>query len=318
MPVEQSIRWGRIMGVAAVVALAIALVLALAANTFLVNMETRAAAPRDGGRLVTTTIAQANVRVEGQGPAVVLIHGFSAALDWWDEIAPSLARTHRVIRLDLLGHGGTAAPRAGYEIERQAALVAAVLDKLDVDRISVIGHSMGGEVATALLEARPDRIDRLVLIDTPPTEDTTFDLVTRAYLFPVLGQALTHWRTDSALGRGLAQGFALGFAVPPRFIADARQLTYTASRSAHDASVAYRRWLPMAERLAQVKPVPPLLVIMGALDAIVPARSGKLYEQVPGARVVVLDGVGHSPMVEAPSKTIDLLELFLTSAPRKL
>jgi pimeloyl-ACP methyl ester carboxylesterase len=272
-------------------------------------METRAAAPRDGGRLVTTEIAQANVRVEGRGPTVVLIHGFSAALDWWDEIAPSLARRHRVIRLDLLGHGGTAAPRSGYEIERQAALVVAVLDKLDVDRISLIGHSMGGEVATALLEARPDRVDRLVLIDTPPTEATTFDLLTRAYLFPVLGQALSHWRTDSALRRGLAQGFAPGFAVPPRFVADAQQLTYTAFRSAHEASVAYRRWLPISERLAQVKPVPPLLVILGELDAIVPARKAKLYyEQVPGAKMVVLDGVGHSPMVEAPKETTDLLE----------
>jgi pimeloyl-ACP methyl ester carboxylesterase len=312
MPIQQSLRWGRIMGVAFFTALVIALVMTLAANTFIVNMETRAAAPRDGGRPVTTLIAQANVRVEGQGPTVVLIHGFSAALDWWDGIAPSLAGTHRVIRLDLIGHGGTEAPRSGYEIERQAALVAAVLDALGVDRVSVIGHSMGGEGATALLEARPQSIDRIVLIDTPPTEDAVFDLLTRAYLFPVLGQALSHLRTDSALRRGLAQGFAPGFAVPPRFVADARQLTYTASSSAHDASVAYRRWLPMSERLAKVQPAPPVLVILGALDAIVPARNALLYEQVPGARVVVLDGVGHSPMVEAPAKTIDLLEVFLT------
>jgi hypothetical protein len=73
-----------------VVAVLAALAGALAANTVRANMETRSAASRDGGRLVTTNIAQANVRVEGDGPAVVLIHGFCAALDWWDEIAPSL------------------------------------------------------------------------------------------------------------------------------------------------------------------------------------------------------------------------------------
>jgi pimeloyl-ACP methyl ester carboxylesterase len=82
--------------------------------------------------------------------------------------------------------------------------------------------------------------------------------------------------------------------------------------------VAYRRWLPISERLAKVQPAPALLVILGALDAIVPARHAKLYEEVPGARVVVLDGVVHSPMVEAPAKTLDLLEVFLTSARRKL
>jgi pimeloyl-ACP methyl ester carboxylesterase len=290
------------------VAILASLVVALAANTFLVNVETRTAAPRGGGRLVATDIAQANVRGEGEGPAVVLIHGFSAALDWWDDIAPSLAKTHRVIRLDLIGHGGTAAPRSGYDIPHQAAFVGAVLDKLGVDRVTVIGHSMGGEVATALAEARPRRIDRVVLIDTPPADEVEFDAVTRAYLFPVIGQVLAHLRTDTALRRGLAQGFAPGFAVPPRFVADVRQLTYTAFRSAHAESAAYRAQRAVSDRLTALDPVPPTLVIFGALDAIVSPQSAALFERVPEAKVVVLPGVGHSPMVEAPAKVIELIE----------
>src|SRR5262249_55520458 len=105
----------------------------LIANAFIVNGKTRAALPRDGGAIIDTGIVAANVRSEGDGPAVVLIHGFSAAIDWWDDIAPRLAAAHRVIRVDLIGHGGTAAPDRGYSIERQAALVGAVLDKLGVD-----------------------------------------------------------------------------------------------------------------------------------------------------------------------------------------
>ena len=119
---------------------------ALAVNTLVVNMATRGAVPRDNGRLIATDVVQANVRVEGEGFAVVLIHRFSPALDWWEEIAPSLARTHRVIRLDLIGHGGTAAARSGYEITRQAALV----------------------------EACPRRIDRVILIDMPASGDVAF------------------------------------------------------------------------------------------------------------------------------------------------
>ena len=84
-------------------------------------------------------------------------------------IAPALATDHRVIRVDLIGHGGTAAPAAGYTIPRQAELVAAVLDRLGVDRVTVIGHSMGGEVATALAERNPARIAAMILIDSPPT-----------------------------------------------------------------------------------------------------------------------------------------------------
>lgn len=155
---------------------------ALGVNTIAVDSKTRAAAARSGGTVMDTGIVPANVKVEGEGPPIVLIHGFGAALDWWDDIAPALAADHRVIRLDLIGHGGTEAPASGYTIERQAKLVAAVLDKLGVDRVIAIGHSMGGEVATALAEVNPERVERLVLIDSPPKPETTFKLGTRLAL----------------------------------------------------------------------------------------------------------------------------------------
>jgi pimeloyl-ACP methyl ester carboxylesterase len=107
------------------------------------------------------------VKVEGAGPAITFIHGFGGAIDWWDDLASELATDHRVIRIDLIGHGGTAAPSSGYAIARQGALVSVILDKLGIDRTTVVGHSMGGEVATALAELRPERIERLIFIDTP-------------------------------------------------------------------------------------------------------------------------------------------------------
>ncbi len=115
-------------------------IVGLAANTMWVDSETRPAAERDGGTIVQTGIVPANVKVEGKGPAIVLIHGFGAAIDWWDDVAQALATNHLVIRVDLIGHGGTAAPDSGYSIERQGELVSAVLDKLGVNRVTVIGH----------------------------------------------------------------------------------------------------------------------------------------------------------------------------------
>jgi hypothetical protein len=110
-------------GVAAI-AIAVALAVALAANTIAVDAVTRAATARSVGSVMETGVVPANVKVEGEGTPIVLIHGFGTALDWWDEIAPRLAAGHRVIRLDLIGHGGTEAPASGYTIERQAKLVA--------------------------------------------------------------------------------------------------------------------------------------------------------------------------------------------------
>src|SRR5579884_1428701 len=98
-------------------------------NAYWVDSRTRAAMAREGGQVMNTSLVPANVRVLGSGPAIVMIHGFGAAIDWWDLIAPQLASDHRVICIDLIGHGGTAAPASGYSIERQAALVSSVLDQ---------------------------------------------------------------------------------------------------------------------------------------------------------------------------------------------
>jgi pimeloyl-ACP methyl ester carboxylesterase len=288
---------------------------ALAANTLVVDSRTRPAMARSGGRIVDTPVVAANVAEVGAGPAIVMIHGFGAAIDWWDEIAPALATDHRVVRIDLIGHGGTAAPASGYTIPRQAELVAAVLDRLGVDRVTVIGHSMGGEVATALAERNPARIAAMILIDSPPTAGTTFTIMTDAAMTPVLGELLSHFETNEAIRRGLAQGFAPGFPVPEKFAADLEQLTYTAFRSAHEESIAYRAAKPTNERLAALTPVPPLLALTGTEDAIVPPEHAKYFAQVPGAKVVMIEGAGHSPMVEKPARTLELIRGFLTPKP---
>jgi pimeloyl-ACP methyl ester carboxylesterase len=291
-------------------ALALAAV-ATIANALWVDARTRAAGARTGGQVMATEVVPANVAVQGAGPPIVMIHGFGAAMDWWDGIAPALATDHRVIRIDLIGHGGTTAPRAGYSIERQAALVSTILDQLGVDRVTVIAHSMGGEVATALAEMKPARIERMVLIDTPPTVETTFKPMMKAFLTPGIGEWIVHFQNDDSIRGALAQGFAPNFPVPEKFVADMKQLTYEAFRSAHDESVAFRTAKATWARLAALKRPPPLLAIVGAQDAIVPPDKAKLYDLVPGAKVVTLAGVGHSPMVEAPAETLALIRAFL-------
>jgi pimeloyl-ACP methyl ester carboxylesterase len=295
----------------AAIALAIAAVLAI--NSIFVDLETRPAMARSGGTLMETDVVTANVKVEGNGPPMVLIHGFGAALDWWDAIAPTLSDTHTVIRLDLIGHGGTEAPGSGYAIPRQAALVKAVLDELGIARVTVIGHSMGGEVATAFTVAHPESVERLVLIDSPPKPETNFDLMTRLGLKRVIGQGLWRLRTDAALRRALSQGFAPGFPVPEKFVADLWQLTYTVFKHAHEESIAYVTEEGTPARLSKLDPVPQLLVIFGTEDALIAPSSATLFEQVPGARVVMIDGAGHSPMVEKPDATLTAIQNFLVA-----
>ena len=104
------------------------------------------------------------------GSPIVLIHCFTCAIDWWDRMIPRLDRDHRVVAVDLRGLGGSEKPGSGYSIEDQAALVAEALKRLGVHEATVVGHSLGGTVGTALAEVPGGYAKRLVLIDQAPTE----------------------------------------------------------------------------------------------------------------------------------------------------
>ena len=106
--------------------LLVLLAVALAVNTVVTDRETEEA-HADVGRVLDLPGGDLQVREDGppDGPALVLLHGFACSIGWWDQMTPALARDHRVIRFDLLGHGGSEKPKEGYGMESQARLVAA-------------------------------------------------------------------------------------------------------------------------------------------------------------------------------------------------
>ena len=290
--------------------LSLALILAAAGTA---DAQPRAAEPRTGGTLIQSLVV-ANVRDVGEGPAIVLIHGLSAAMDWWDPIIPTLAATHRVIAVDLIGHGGTEAPEAGYEIERHAALVSDLMAQLGVAEATIVGHSLGGQVATALAETYPGLVARLVIMNTPAA-DVGFDLGERILEMPVVGQLLAELVTDEMVRRLLEPMFAPGVPVPDALVADARQLTFTALQQTQAAGEAYRTAMPIHVRIGRLVEPPPTLVILSELDQIVPLTDTALYATVPAIRVRVLPGIGHSPMIEAPAETAALIAAFIAEPP---
>jgi pimeloyl-ACP methyl ester carboxylesterase len=105
----------------------------------------------------------------GDAPALLLIHGNASSARWWDKLVPMLTRSHRVIRIELLGYGRSAKPvERSYALPDQARRVGMAMDRLGVERVIAVGHSSGGAVVTALAERRPDLVAALVLINTGP------------------------------------------------------------------------------------------------------------------------------------------------------
>jgi len=116
---------------------------------------------------ITTNGATIHVRVGGDGPAVVLLHGYGETGDMWAPMAADLARDHTVIVPDLRGLGLSSKPEGGFDKKTQAGDVAGVLDALKVDRADLVTHDIGNMVGFAFAAWHADRVERFVLIDAP-------------------------------------------------------------------------------------------------------------------------------------------------------
>lgn len=290
-------------------AAALSLVAFLAVNAVVVSRVTSPAKP-DVGRLVHVRGHDIQVREDGPrgGPPLVLIHGFGCSLHWWDLVTPALARENRVIRVDLLGHGGSEKPRDGYSMEEQADLVAAVMRKLGVRRAAVVGHSMGGIVATALVERHRAMVSRLMMIGTAPDAvQERWGRVANLAFWPVTGQATDTLIRRETVRQVVEAGFAPEFDPPERLARDIfERTTFNSFTKSGHAAQDFWDERSLDRRLAG-KGVP-VTVLLGEEEQHT-RRSIGIYNAM-GARTVVMQGLDHSPQVEAPDRTARLIAAF--------
>jgi pimeloyl-ACP methyl ester carboxylesterase len=301
---------------------------ALTLNTITTNNETKAAETTAGGGQILelssgdVQVAETPAQTEKPGAPIVLIHGYAASLHWWDSMVQLLSEDHRVITIDLLGHGGSEKPSSGYEMENQAAIVAEALNQLRVQGAVIVGHSMGGSVATALAEQSSELVDRVVIVDSgPDTENYGPGLPFLAKLAytPVIGQLLNRITPDSAIKSSYEEAFAPGYDIdsgfenPDQVVDDLRAMTYTSFKESRDANVDYTEDVPLHERLSDA--AVPVMVIFGSEDQIITADEAiPAYEEIPGARIAEIDDAGHSPQVEKPEETAQLILEFAADA----
>jgi pimeloyl-ACP methyl ester carboxylesterase len=293
------------------IAIGVLVVLAvlIAVNVVLVEGETKPAeVTAPGGRILELEGGDIQVAEGGprDGAPIVLVHCFTCAIDWWDAMRRPLQREHRVVAIDLLGHGGSEKPDSGYSIEDQADLVAEALSRLGVRDATVVGHSLGGTVVTALAETHPEAVRRLVIVDQAPDNDNYeregLPFIAKLSFTPVIGPSLWRMTPDAAIEDGLGAAFAPGYDVPNAFIDDFREMTYTSYDEAAAAETDYVDERPLHERIVDAGV--PLLAIFGDEEQIYdPEKALEAYGQVPGATTVLVKGSGHSPNVEKPVLT---------------
>lgn len=243
------------------------------------------------------------------GPAVVLLHGFGSSLQTWDAWAGDLERDHRVIRYDEPGFGLTGRDPGGYTDERGVVVLLGLLDRLGVQRASVIGNSMGGRIAWRFAAAHPERMDRLVLISPdgfrePGREYGTTEAV------PLAMRTLPYVLPGFMLRPMLEAAYAR-----PGVLTEALYQRY------RDMMLAPGVRRAIVDRMGEqvlADPVPllrsievPTLLLWGEGDRMIPFGNSKDYlAALPHGELRALPGVGHVPQEEAP-ETVKFVRAFL-------
>jgi len=236
----------------------------------------------------------------GEGPPLLYLHG--AGTFWWMPIHDLLSRS---FHLYLPVHPGFGNSEGGEDIEEIADLVfhyTAFLDTLGIAKVFVVGLSLGGWAAVELALRRPDRVDRLVLVDAvglrvegAPTAE--FFMAT-----PVQLRSLLFARPDSALARTLVPD-----SPPPERLEMALRGREAAARLLWNPHFHQRK---LHNRLSLIKV--PTLIVWGKEDRLIPLTHGQAFaERIPGARLVGLDGCGHLPPFEQPESFVATVLPFL-------
>jgi pimeloyl-ACP methyl ester carboxylesterase len=250
-----------------------------------------------------------------QAPPLLLVHGSGASGATWSPVVAALADRHHVIRVDLPGCGQSP-PASSYAVPAQAASVAALLDDLGLRCVTVAGHSSGGYVAASLAEQRPDLVGALALISTGPSLDALLPvpLILRILLDPPFGPLIWPLRSAAMIRTGIAATTSRPVDVPDDAVADLKRISYRTFRDVLRRNTEYLAERSMPARLVDLDV--PVRVIFGAADPRWDPASARQYAAVPTARIAMLPGVGHVPMLEAPEETGALL-LDFAAAPAR-
>jgi pimeloyl-ACP methyl ester carboxylesterase len=248
-------------------------------------------------------------------PALILIHGFATSNLVWSNVLLELADAgFRVIAPDLLGYGYSAKPRdLDYTIVRQGQMVLNLLEKLGIDRASLVGSSYGGAIAATIALDHRKLVEKLVLIGAVTNNKPTRYLLMRLFGSPIIGDILS----PLVVGSRLLLRFRMkrvydrhSWKLDERRV-EARHLPLRTA-GVHRAIIrTVRRW--DADRVSREAHLirAPTLLLWGDSDREVPLQDGeRLHREIPNSRLIVFNKCGHLPHEEYPQAFTKVVSEF--------
>jgi 2-succinyl-6-hydroxy-2,4-cyclohexadiene-1-carboxylate synthase len=253
-----------------------------------------------------------HVEVEGHGPPLLLLHGFTGSARTWDLVRATLNTVARTVALDLVGHGRSAAPAevARYTMQAASADLAAALDSLGIQQAAVLGYSMGGRLALDFALRCPERVQALVLESASPGIADPTERARRAASDEELAARIEREGVEAFVAGWEQQPLlALGAHVPDRVrqAQRAERLSHTALGLANSlrgmgAGRQLSRWACLP-RLAT-----PVWLVVGERDARYVDIARRTAERLPRAEVVQVPGAGHTVHLDQPDAVCALVK----------
>lgn len=262
-------------------------------------------------------------RIAGSGPAILLIHGIGDNSTTWSIVQAKLAQRFTVIAPDLLGHGLSDKPRADYSIAAYANGMRDLLSALDIEQVTIIGHSLGGGVAMQFAYQFPQLVERLILVGTGGVT-TDVNAMLRLASLPMGSAALGLLRLPLVLPAvqltGTLMGAALGSTSLGRDLPNVLRILDDLPEPA--ASSAFSRTLravvdwrgqivTMLDR-CYLSAAIPVQIIWGAQDVVIPVRHAQMaHAAMPGSRLEIFERSGHFPFHDDPDCFIKVVQHFI-------
>src|SRR6201996_7038801 len=264
-------------------------------------------------------------RIAGSGPAILLIHGIGDNSTTWNTVQAKLAQRFTVIAPDLLGHGKSDKPRADYSVAAYANGMRDLLSVLDIERVTIIGHSLGGGVAMQFAYQFPHLVERLILVSAGGvTKDV--NLILRMASLPMGSEAMALLRLPLVRPAFPVAGQLVGKAVGTKGLGNdlSNVLRILDDLPEPTASAAFSRTLravvdwrgqivTMLDRCYLTKAIP-VQIIWGTRDVVVPVSHAQMaHAAMPGSRLEIFEGSGHFPFHEDPARFIEVVQRFIDS-----
>lgn len=255
--------------------------------------------------------------VWGAGPPLVLVHGFTGSIDTWEPARSLLGARHRVIAVDLPGHGGSSVPPRWWRLPEVVHAIMTTLDRLGTSRAAWLGYSLGGRVALHAAVACPSRVERLVLESTSPGVIDPAERAARASADESLAADLERRGLPAFVDRWMAQPlFATQRRLDPAALLRERALRLRQSPAGLAAALrAFGVGVqePLWDRLPAVRI--PTLLVAGAHDRRYRALATAMAARLPDARVAVVPDAGHTVHLENPVPFWSVVGAFLAERP---